>query len=116
VLKTGIVAGLTLLSGVLPGAAVAEDHPALAEVKTMSFVGKKLLFRYDSGLQVEGHYTSPTALNWRAVEGPPKGQTGAETIHAVEITPGVFFISWLEKGGTSVSQVVDLNRSKVTAS
>jgi molybdenum cofactor biosynthesis MoaF-like protein len=27
----------------------------------------------------------------------------------------VFFISWLEKSGTSVSQVLDLNKMQVTA-
>jgi hypothetical protein len=40
---------------------------------------------------------------------------GAEKIYADEVASNVFFISWLEKTGVSVSQVLDLGRSRVTA-
>lgn len=81
----------------------------------MNFVGKKFLFRYGSGLEVIGHYTSRTRVHWEALTGPAKGDTGDEAIHAAEVAPNVFFISWLEQSGTSVSQVLDLNRSQATA-
>ena len=81
----------------------------------MAFVGKRFLFRYESGLEVVGHYKSPTALDWEARTGPAKGTRGSERIHAVEVAPGIFFVSWLEEKGTTVSQVLDLNKSQVTA-
>jgi hypothetical protein len=31
----------------------------------MSFVGKTLLFRYESGLEVKAHYPSETELVWK---------------------------------------------------
>jgi hypothetical protein len=104
----GVLLWIVLLGG---GSTVAdpirtEGHPV---------VGKKLRFRYESGLEVEGHYRSYTEMGWRALTGPAKGSSGTETIHTAEVAANVFFISWLEKSGTSVSQVLDLNTSKVTA-
>lgn len=81
----------------------------------MSLIGKKLLLRYESGLQVEGHYASPTEVRWKAVTGPAEGKTGTEKTRIVEVAPEVFFVSWLEASGTTVSQVLDLNRRTVTA-
>ena len=81
----------------------------------MNFVGKKFLFRYESGLEVTGDYMSSTELSWEALTGPSRGAKGVETIYASEVAHNIYFISWLEKSGVSVSQVLDLNRSQVTA-
>lgn len=81
----------------------------------MSFVGRKLVYKYDSGVEVAGHFKSATELTWEALTGPAKGRTGTETIHTAEVAPNVFFVSWLESEGTSVSQVLDLNRWRVAA-
>lgn len=81
----------------------------------MNFVGKRFLFRYASGLEVTGHYRAADQMAWEALSGPSKGSKGTEKIHAQEVAPNVFFISWLEKTGTTVSQVLDLNKMQVTA-
>ena len=80
----------------------------------MKLIGKKLLFHYESGLQVIGHYSSPTEVSWEALTGPAKGSTGTESVHMAEIAPSLFFVSWIEKSGTTVSQVLDLNEMVVT--
>lgn len=71
--------------------------------------------RRQSGLQVEGHYVSPTEIRWKAITGPAAGKTGTEEARVVEVAPDVFFVSWLEKSGTTVSQALDLKRLTVTA-
>ncbi len=81
----------------------------------MNFVGKKFLFRYASGLEVTGDYRAADEMMWEALSGPSKGRQGTEKIHALEVAPNVFFISWLEKSGTTVSQILDLNKMKVKA-
>lgn len=52
---------------------------------------------------------------WRTLSGPQKGQEGTEKIFSVEVAPGVFFISRLEKSGVSVSNVVDFRSGSVAA-
>ena len=81
----------------------------------MNFIGRKIVIRYESGLEVKAHYKSATELIWEALTGPSKGASGIETIYTSEVAPGVFFISWLENNGVSVSNVLDLNNSRVTA-
>ena len=82
----------------------------------MTFVGKKLLLRYESGLEVVAEYKSATEMTWHAMTGPSKGNKGNETIYAAEVEPSVFFINWLEKDkATSVSNIVNLKRFRVTA-
>jgi phenolic acid decarboxylase len=79
----------------------------------MKFAGKKLHFAYDSGIEIDAHYVSDTELYWRATAGPPAGQAGTEAIQAVEVAPDIFFISWVEEGGLTLSQVLDLEDMKV---
>lgn len=80
----------------------------------MKLIGKKLRFDYESGLQVKGHYTSLTELTWEALTGPAKGSTGTESVKMSEIAPNIFFVNWVEKSGTTVSQVLDLDKSIAT--
>jgi phenolic acid decarboxylase len=106
--------GISILA-LVSAAASAQNVSQQPQAQTMSFVGKSLHFRYASGLEVTGHYATASDLTWEALTGPSKGSKGTEKVHAQEVAPKVFFISWLEKSGTSVSQVLDLNQMKVTA-
>src|SRR5262249_43684495 len=81
----------------------------------MNSIGKKIIIRYESGLEVKAHYESATELAWEALTGPSKGTSGNETIYSSEVAPNVFFISWLENHGVSVSNVLDLNDRRMTA-
>jgi len=87
-----------------------------AEGKTMAFIGKKILLRYESGLDVVAEYKTATEMTWKAMSGAAKGSSSTEEIYAAEVAPDVFFISWLEKEkGISVSNVIDFANKKVTA-
>ena len=81
----------------------------------MNLIGKKLLFNYESGLQVIGHYSTQTEVSWEALTGPSKGSTGTESVQTAEVAPNIFFVNWIEKSGTTVSQVLDLDKLIVTA-
>jgi len=81
----------------------------------MNFIGKKIIIRYESGLEVKAHYKSGAELTWEALTDPSKGMSGNETIYSSEVAPNVFFISWLEDNGVSVSNVLDLNNRQAPA-
>ena len=80
----------------------------------MKLIGKKLLFNYESGLQIIGHYSTPTEVSWEALTGPTKGSKGTESVHTAEVATNIFFVSGVEKSGTTVSHVLDLDRLAVT--
>lgn len=79
----------------------------------MKLIGKKL-FSYESGLEVIGQYSSPIEVSWEAFTGPAKGSTGTESVQMAEVAPSLFSVNWIEKSGTTVSQVLDLNEMVVT--
>ena len=81
----------------------------------MRLLGKRLLFNYESGLQVKGHYSSSTEVSWEALTGPAKGSRGKESVDVAEVAPNIFFVNWIEEAGTTVSQVLDIDRLVVTA-
>jgi len=81
--------------------------------KKTELKNRKFLYRYESGLEVIGDFKSNDYLEWECIKGPAKGQTGQESIHIFEISRNIYFVSWLEKSGTSVSQIVDLNKFMV---
>jgi phenolic acid decarboxylase len=81
----------------------------------MRLLGKTLLLRYESGLEVIGHYSDSTEVSWEALTGPAKGSKGRESVNIAEVSPNIFFVNWVEESGTTVSQILDLNKSVVTA-
>jgi len=98
----------------LVGCSVA-PHPPLQNDAIASFVGKRYLFHYDSGLQVEAYYVSDEQLQWKALTGPSAGTSGNERIYTITLAPHLYFISWVESNGTTVSNVVDLSRVRVAS-
>lgn len=106
---------IRMLSAALCLSVASSQQVAQAQEKPMTFVGKRVSLRYESGLEVVADYKSATEMAWEALTGPSKGSKGTETIFAAEVAPNVFFISWLEKDkGISVSNVLDLRNLRVT--
>jgi len=81
----------------------------------MKLLGKKLLFEYESGLEVIGHYQEPSQVSWEALSGPAKGSRGTESVAMAEVAPNIFFVNWVEASGTTVSQILDLYKMSATA-
>jgi hypothetical protein len=98
---------LSLLGVSVPSSNGQEKPPA--------FVEKTVVLRYESGLVVKARYPSAKELVWEALAGPEKGRKGTEVMEAVQVAPEIFFISWLEEEGTSVSNVLDFGAKRVYA-
>jgi hypothetical protein len=92
----------------------ARDSSPGVQEQTMTLSGKRVLMQYPNGLEIQNHYLSPDSLEWEIMSGPSKGEKGIETTHTVEIAPRIFFVSWLERSGTTVSHVIDFNKSQAT--
>ena len=80
---------------------------------TTQLTGNRYIFEYKSGLTVEAYYPGEGVLEWKALTGPSAGSTGRENATIVEVRDGLYFVSWLESSGTSVSNVIDLKAMRV---
>ncbi|MFN2445651.1 MAG: MoaF N-terminal domain-containing protein [Vicinamibacterales bacterium] len=79
----------------------------------MTLADKSFLLTYPTGLRLIGRYTCDSVA-WEALTGPAAGTTGVERTYTHEVAPGIYFVSWAEESGTTVSQVLDLNAKSVT--
>ena len=80
----------------------------------MTLEGRKFLYTYKSGLRVEGEFLSGSRVAWRALSGPAAGNSGTEAANIVEVRPDLWFVSWVEASGTTVSQLLDVHLMSVT--
>lgn len=79
----------------------------------MTLFGRRFSLKYDNHMEIAGRYRDG-AVDWEGLFGPGKGKTGTEKTHTKEVAPGVFFVSWLEATGVTVSQILDLNTMRVS--
>ena len=70
--------------------------------------GKTLNYTYQNGESYRVSF-SDTGATWAALTGSAAGSTGTESYDCAEVTPNVFFVSWLEESGEVVSYVANLN-------
>jgi phenolic acid decarboxylase len=79
----------------------------------MTLEGRAFIYTYKSGLKVEGEFLGSSRLRWRAITGPAAGKTGEEAASIAELRPGLWFVSWVETSGATVSQTLDLETMTV---
>jgi hypothetical protein len=78
----------------------------------MNHVGKIFLFDYGEFL-VKVHYLTDHTLRWEQMKGSSPGLTAEETYNSIEVRKDVHMMSWQEKDGSVVVQVVDWERERV---
>lgn len=73
------------------------------------------MYRYNDGSTYRVTVNDKTHLRWEAVTGPERGKSADEVAYRQEVRPQVYFVSWVERSGINVVQVVDLAKMKVIA-
>jgi phenolic acid decarboxylase len=81
----------------------------------MEFVGKTVRIKYASGLEVEATYETVSRLHWKCLAGPAAGESGTETTQCRTVREGLYIINWIEKSGTTVTNLLDFFENRVTA-
>ncbi|WP_033212244.1 MoaF-related domain-containing protein [Kitasatospora phosalacinea] len=73
------------------------------------FAGRTYLFEVDNGASFRNSYSADgTRLRWEGL-GESAGQYEDVPLHVAAVGPGVWFVSWTERSGITVSHVMDLN-------
>ncbi|MCM6773895.1 tyrosinase family protein [Nocardia sp. CDC159] len=80
------------------------------------FAGRAFHLDFGDRTIIENRY-SPDGftLYWRALSGPTEGECATVELHVDDLTPGTYFVNWVERSGVGVSQVVDLGAAEVRA-
>lgn len=65
--------------------------------------------------KVEETFVSDTIVHWKIVDEEGATTESDEVISYKKLNDNLFFISWIEKTGLTVSQVLDVEKAKVTA-
>jgi hypothetical protein len=70
-----------------------------------------------SGYRIKLTFTSETSIDWERLEAPDdtKGLKGSQKIDRQNIHPGIFVMAWSEDDGSSVIDIVDIQRLKLFA-
>ncbi|MDH6114089.1 phenolic acid decarboxylase [Kitasatospora sp. MAP12-15] len=72
------------------------------------FAGRTYLFQVDNGAAFRNSYSSDgSRLRWEGL-GESAGQWDDVALHVARVAPEVYFVSWTEKSGLTVSHVMDL--------
>ncbi|MCL1471276.1 MoaF-related domain-containing protein [Argonema antarcticum] len=96
-----------------PQAAQPTAQPTLQPQK-VQWVGKTFLIDFGE-LKIKAQFPAANKYKWEYLTGNEKGKTGSETIRSVEIRPNVHINSWVEKDGTAIVEVLDLEKMTVLA-
>jgi len=78
----------------------------MSSAEPPGFAGHAYTVKFDNGTVFQNTFAlDGRSLHWESAAGT------AETVslHVRELYPGVYFVSWIEATGTTVSQVMDLN-------
>lgn len=73
----------------------------------------QFLYQYEGGSVYRVVVNDPKLMRWTCIQGPEKGASGTEHPDRFKIADNIYFASWVEKTGTHVTQVLNLNTMKV---
>lgn len=81
--------------------------------EVVQLVNKNILYDYGS-TKYEVEFVSSDSLLWTCIEGEEKGKSALEKYALQQLQPNQYFVSWVEKDGLGVSQVLNLNNKQVS--
>ena len=87
-----------------------KSNAGIAESFTLT--GKKAKLVYPE-FQAEVNYISDDEIHWKTLDKSGKKAEGDEKISLKKIRDRLFFVNWIEKDGTTVSQVIDAQKGTV---
>lgn len=79
----------------------------------VSLIGKKAVLTYPE-MTAEVHYISENEIHWKTTDKEGKTADEKNPLVLKPISGTQFFVNWIENDGTTVSQVVDVEKKTVT--
>lgn len=79
---------------------------------TEAYLGQ-FLYKYEGGIIYRVTVNNAKSMSWLCIDGPEKGANGTEIPKRFKVADKIYFVSWVEKTGINVSQVINLKTMKV---
>lgn len=73
----------------------------------------QFIYKYKGGDTYRVTVSDSKIMKWECIEGTEKGAIGIENPQRFKANDKVYFVTWVEKTGIYVSQMVDLKNMKV---
>lgn len=73
----------------------------------------QFLYSYEGGSVYRVIADNPKTMRWTCIKGEEAGANGEETPERIQVNPQVYFVTWTEKTGMQVTQVLDFKGMKV---
>lgn len=91
-----------------------KQNETMNSIHDFTLIGKKAKITYPEFI-AEPEYLSDSTLHWKTTNSNTGAvATGDEKMFYKPLGNGLFFLSWIEQDGLTVSQVIDLNQMTVT--
>lgn len=73
-----------------------------------ALIGRKgVIEYYDTKVRAEVYYQTETELHWEVVYEDGKEASGDESVNYERLSDDLHFLNWIEKDGTTISQVIN---------
>lgn len=114
---TAVIALLLLASCQLSPSkeeSVTQSSSTVDSTGDYTLIGKKAKLVYPQ-FTAEVSYLTDSTLHWKTTTPDGKISEGEEHVFLKRLNDYQYFLNWIEKDGLTISQVIDVKASKVTA-
>lgn len=73
----------------------------------------QFLYSYEGGSVYRVTANHQKSMHWECIQGEEAGASGEELPERIQVRPDIYFVSWTEKSGVQVTQVLDFKAMKV---
>lgn len=79
---------------------------------TEAYTGR-FLYKYEGGNTYRVTVDDDKSMSWLCIEGSEKGANGIEKPERFKVADKAYFVTWVEKTGINVSQVINLKTMRI---
>lgn len=79
---------------------------------TEAYTGR-FLYKYEGGNTYRVTVEDAKSMSWLCIDGSEKGANGIEKPERFKVADKVYFVTWVEKTGINVSQVINLKTMRI---
>lgn len=98
----------------LASACCCKQNKCNTQDHEITLIGHKALLSYP-GLTANVKYLNDSTVYWKTTDEKDSVAEGTNRMVMKKIDGTKFFVSWIEKDGTTVSQIIDLGKKTVEA-
>lgn len=73
----------------------------------------QFLYQYEGGTVYRVSVPNDTQMHWQCIQGSESGAAGDEKPQRIAVNDNIYFVTWTERSGAQVTQVLDFSQMHV---